>query len=246
MSYKTGLFQALVALTTILAVACKTSPKVENQGLSADYFLGNLPCADCAAIRTLVQIEKNNQISITRQYVGKSDSLFTLKSKFKYTPETRRIAYESGGEKGFFLYSPGKLTQLDQNGNRITGKLAPRYELHRDTLTLYRFWNLKLMQGKPVESIGNTAIHLRFRPKKLEVSGFAGCNRLNGRYSVQGQQIKIGPVATTKMACDRSETESAFLQCLQEAQRFEIREESLLIWGKTPTPLLEFQVSRLD
>ena len=115
MSYKMGLFQALVALTTILAVACKTSPKAENQGLSADYFLGNLPCTDCAAIRTLVQIEKNNQISITRQYVGKSDSLFTLKSKFKYIPETRRIAYESGGEKGFFLYSAGKLTQLDQN-----------------------------------------------------------------------------------------------------------------------------------
>jgi copper homeostasis protein (lipoprotein) len=246
MTHKKRLKQAIVALTTILAVACKTSPTAENKGLSADFFLGNLPCADCAAIRTLVHLEKNNQLSISRQYVGKSDSLFTVKAKFKYHAETRRIAYESSNEKGYFLYSPEKLIQLDQNGNKINGKLAPRYVLNRDTLSLYRFWNLMQMQGKPVENVGKTSIHLRFRPKKLEVSGFAGCNRLNGKFTVQAQKIAIGPVATTKMACERSETESAFLQCLKEVQRFEIRDETLLLWGKSPNPLLEFQVSRLD
>lgn len=35
------------------------------------------------------------------------------------------------------------------------------------------------------------------------VSGFAGCNQFSGSYTVTGGRLAMGPLATTKMACER-------------------------------------------
>jgi heat shock protein HslJ len=51
------------------------------------------------------------------------------------------------------------------------------------------------------------------------VSGTAGCNRFTGDYLVDGESVQIGPLATTRKACeaDVMTQESAFIAAMQNA-----------------------------
>ena len=47
------------------------------------------------------------------------------------------------------------------------------------------------------------------------VAGFTGCNQFHGPYTAVGGDLKIGTLATTKMACARaSEVEGKYLEWL--------------------------------
>ena len=48
--------------------------------------------------------------------------------------------------------------------------------------------------------IGEPSISMSF--KDGQVSGSAGCNMFHGTYATDGGQIKVGPLATTRRACD--------------------------------------------
>ena len=57
------------------------------------------------------------------------------------------------------------------------------------------------------------------------VSGNAGCNNFNGPYTVDGDTIKIGPLASTKMACsseELSKQEADYLAALELATTFAV------------------------
>jgi heat shock protein HslJ len=64
-----------------------------------------------------------------------------------------------------------------------------------------------------------------------KVQGSAGCNRMTGTYQLDGQKLKFGPLATTRMACPAMETETAFLKALQATTRYEVRGSSLTLYG---------------
>ncbi len=55
-----------------------------------------------------------------------------------------------------------------------------------------------------------------------QVFGDSGCNRFTGGYSVKGDRITIGPLASTLMACPerRMNAEASFLTRLQAAVSF--------------------------
>jgi heat shock protein HslJ len=58
------------------------------------------------------------------------------------------------------------------------------------------------------------------------LSGNSGCNTYNGPYTVSGNQIKIGPLATTRMACSEPagvmEQEAQYLAALETAATYQI------------------------
>jgi heat shock protein HslJ len=56
------------------------------------------------------------------------------------------------------------------------------------------------------------------------VSGSSGCNRFHGEFKVEGNALKVGPLATTRMACDESvmTQEQAFLRALESATTWDI------------------------
>ncbi|WP_432719318.1 META domain-containing protein [Jeongeupia wiesaeckerbachi] len=62
------------------------------------------------------------------------------------------------------------------------------------------------------------------------ISGFAGCNRYFGQYTQSGDALKIGQVATTRMACEPAvmKQEAAFLQALGQVQRFSVAADGTL------------------
>ena len=56
------------------------------------------------------------------------------------------------------------------------------------------------------------------------VSGNSGCNRFHGEFEVDGGALKIGPLATTRMACDETlmTQEREFLRALESATKWAI------------------------
>jgi heat shock protein HslJ len=62
--------------------------------------------------------------------------------------------------------------------------------------------------------------------KDGNLSGNAGCNTYNGAYKVNGDQITIGPLASTMMACEEPagvmEQETQYLAALQSAATYQI------------------------
>jgi heat shock protein HslJ len=51
------------------------------------------------------------------------------------------------------------------------------------------------------------------------VSGSSGCNRFHGEFKVDGNALKVGPLATTRMACEDElmTQERQFLRALESA-----------------------------
>ena len=77
------------------------------------------------------------------------------------------------------------------------------------------------------------------------VSGRSFCNNYNGSYTLSGQSLTIGRVASTKMACPppEMELERAFADILTHVSRFELAEDSALVLhtedGRTMTAHLQ-------
>ncbi len=83
-------------------------------------------------------------------------------------------------------------------------------------------WKLTRLGDEPIVLAENQrAPYLVLDSEDQRVSGFGGCNRLNGSFEIEGQSITFGPMAVTKMACiPGGDTERAFLAALKKATSF--------------------------
>ena len=81
-------------------------------------------------------------------------------------------------------------------------------------------WQLLELAGAPI--VPNSKPSLSFELGK--VAGNASCNRFTGSVTINGTNLKFGPLATTMMACPDpkiSEQESTYLKALAAATRYE-------------------------
>lgn len=74
------------------------------------------------------------------------------------------------------------------------------------------------------------------------VGGNAGCNQYSGSYAVDGDEIQVGELATTMIACpiDVMDQESAYLASMQSAASFEISDGKLSLFDEDGGLLLRF------
>ena len=94
-------------------------------------------------------------------------------------------------------------------------------------------WRLVDIGGQPSPAGADTTRHPGFTllAEGRKVQGSGGCNRMTGTYQLDGQKLKFGPLATTRMACPDMQTETAFLKALQATTRYEISGSSLMLFG---------------
>ena len=95
-----------------------------------------------------------------------------------------------------------------------------------------RQWNLSELMGQPVPA--SSKANLLFSPgEAITVSGNAGCNRMNGKIELSGNNsIKFSPLATTKMTCmddSINQLESKFLAALAQVDSWNISGDQLLL-----------------
>jgi heat shock protein HslJ len=77
-------------------------------------------------------------------------------------------------------------------------------------------WRLTHMPGAQPAALAQLNRPVTMRLESGRLTGFAGCNNFSGSYTLDGNQLKIGPVASTQMACPEpgSSTEAAFHKAL--------------------------------
>lgn len=79
------------------------------------------------------------------------------------------------------------------------------------------------------------------------VSGFAGCNRYAGGYSVAEQGLTFTPLAATRMACQAGmDIEQTFLSRLQHVARWRISGSMLELLSADGSVLLRFEAREYD
>jgi heat shock protein HslJ len=95
--------------------------------------------------------------------------------------------------------------------------------------TLDGIYIVKTLNNNEV-SINNMTIN--FNKEESMVSGFSGCNRFSGTYTLENGLLKVGPLASTKMFCqDTHQIESEMLEALSKANNLRIENGLLKLMG---------------
>lgn len=133
---KSLLLCGFLAMLSVTDFVFAEQPDTHNAQKSLDWpgvYHGFVPCEDCKGIKTTLALNANGSYLLITQYIGKSDREIVEKGKFTWgnTSNTVVLTSRNGESTRQFLVGENTLTQLDNAGNRITGKQADRYTLTR-------------------------------------------------------------------------------------------------------------------
>lgn len=72
---------------------------------------------------------------------------------------------------------------------------------------------------------------LNFNDSEKMVSGYSGCNQFSGKYVIDGNTLKIGPLASTRKMCPEeiNKIESSLLKALSETTSFDLSKNHLIL-----------------
>ena len=88
-------------------------------------------------------------------------------------------------------------------------------------------WQLIQLDGRSVKAAPETFV---LKLENGSVSGAGACNRLMGSYTTgERRALKIGPLATTKMACPNLDQEQQFLRALESTTHYDMDGPMLLL-----------------
>lgn len=109
------------------------------------------------------------------------------------------------------------------------------------------YWKLTELGEAPVEVIDNRReAHLVLHAENQRVAGSTGCNRLMGRYRLDGETLRFAQMATTMMACREGEqTEQAFLAALKRVTAWEVAGPQLTLQDDQGRDVAHFEAVHL-
>ncbi len=92
-------------------------------------------------------------------------------------------------------------------------------------------WVLQTLDGTPAAPANKGAkVHLVLGSGSQHLSGFAGCNRIRGRYTQRGTQLVLKAISSTRRACPQMAQEQRLIALLgvTDAYRIEGKVLSLM------------------
>ena len=126
------------------------------------------------------------------------------------------------GEAKTFAVNGDQLTLVGADNNTLVVYQAQTQDLSGTSWEATGYNNGKLAV---IGILGSTTLTADFG-KDGTLSGTSGCNTYSGGYKVNGDQITIGPLASTMMACSEPagvmEQEAQYLAALQSAATYQI------------------------
>jgi heat shock protein HslJ len=106
-----------------------------------------------------------------------------------------------------------------------------------------KYWKLIELYGHPVTPATDNAktAHIIFKKSDNQFHGNAGCNTIIGNYELkEHNRIVISPKMSTLMMCLDMETETRFLQVLETADSYLVRNDTLTLNRARMAPLARF------
>jgi heat shock protein HslJ len=85
-------------------------------------------------------------------------------------------------------------------------------------------WRLTQLGEETVDNpAGERAVNFLLQPSSTNLVGFSGCNRMFGRYALNGATLKFDGLGGTRMFCEgRMPLEQRYLAMFSQVQRWEI------------------------
>ena len=105
-------------------------------------------------------------------------------------------------------------------------------------------WILKTLNGNDVvkEKAGNEIPYLTLNTKENTVLGSTGCNTINGKISVNADEIKFSDMSMTKMFCDDAGYEQDFVSALFNDSVVKYKSDNgKLIFYKNDVAIMSFE-----
>lgn len=234
-----------------------TATDAHNSQNALDWngsYSGTLPCADCAGIETRLMLNQDLSYRIQTTYLGKDENNFEKEGTFSWNADGNTITLSDmeDGPRQYFV-GENTLTQLDQEGNRITGDLAQKYVLMKTNTTEGETssdrsitdtrWKLVELMGQPVDStVNNKEPFIMLSAADKRVQGNGGCNTIAGSYALEeGNRITFSQMISTRMACPNMETETQLLTVLETADNYSLNGEQLTLNKARMAPLARFE-----
>ena len=91
-------------------------------------------------------------------------------------------------------------------------------------------WVVRELNGKAIKP--QSDVYIRFVDKD-NAEGFLGCNKFRGTYVSEGADLKIGPLMSTKMACEDLAVESQFSEVLEKATSYTTDDKYMYLKNET-------------
>jgi heat shock protein HslJ len=100
-------------------------------------------------------------------------------------------------------------------------------------------WQLQDLAGNGIAADVHPTLAF---PEAGKVAGNGSCNRFFGPSQIAGNELKLGPLGGTRMACPEPamSQETKYLDALQAAERYEWKDPYLLIYCKDLDKPLRF------
>ncbi|MCG8394980.1 MAG: META domain-containing protein [Pseudomonadales bacterium] len=102
-------------------------------------------------------------------------------------------------------------------------------------------WQLVQLGDEPVEPGSDQRPPHLLLTDQGEARGNGGCNTFNGSYDRDNNQLTLGPLTSTEMACPALETEQHYLEALETGTRYRIDGELLTLFDDDDKPVASFQ-----
>ena len=241
----------ILSVLIIGVAACNSQKKVaKTSGISADnsktsldwigIYQGILPCADCPGINTQLILNRDMTFKVKTNYLERGVGVET-EGKFSWNKESNIITLDSNYPQKY-LVGENKLFSLDREGNRITGDLADRFILRKETIELTgRNWKLIMLDGKSVRSNAKQPFMI-LNTKENRVSGNTGCNNFFGTYElIDKNGIKFSSMGMTKMACIGDNPEEEYMDVLAKTTNYILTVNELILKDKNGKSLAKFE-----
>jgi len=91
---------------------------------------------------------------------------------------------------------------------------------------------------------GAQAVNFLLQPSSTNVVGFSGCNRMFGRYALEGTLLKFDGLGGTRMFCEgRMQIEERFLTMFSQVARWQIFGSTLRLLDATDKSVATFEAS---
>jgi heat shock protein HslJ len=106
-------------------------------------------------------------------------------------------------------------------------------------------WRLTQLGGEVVDNpAGERAVNFLLQPSTTNLVGFSGCNRMFGRYALEGASLKFDGMGGTRMFCEaRMELEQRFLAMFQDVASWKITGTTLQLLGADARAIATFEAA---
>jgi len=101
-------------------------------------------------------------------------------------------------------------------------------------------WVLTEIAGATYPLSGKVHMQIYKNNEETYVAGSGGCNRFNGKFTVKGETLSVGPLIATRMACGSMREEHAFFEAMNRVDGYRLDKGELLLL-RGDTPLLRFK-----